>query len=127
MKSRLPLLFTLLHSDLPREVDHFMYVRNEKRETIGFIIIDKGICGWSLCNNSDKMDKPFGIFKALCKFGSKKTLKQTITERDEKLEKWNTVQKTIKPYFYKMSLLIAHLKYVQYVIIERNKKAEADA
>jgi hypothetical protein len=130
-KSRLPKLFVYLYGkedlvnkgikiekileDDGTEVEYgfvnwMIYVRTnnlsgkkgkEKGKPVGVIIINNGYCGWSLCHENDEWNKYLGIYKAICKLGSKKTIKEI---RNNLLIKING--KSIKNLFTTLNYII---------------------
>lgn len=97
-------------------VDRMIYIRDSYRKPIGVIIVNKGYCGWSLCHKNDEWDKLLGIYKAICKLGSKKTLKQVKESLDKRIDK--KLSNNDKDYNIKMGCLFVTLEYIENKIKE---------
>ena len=87
-------------------IDKLVYIRDENNNPIGVIVLHNGYCGWSLCCEKDKWDKSFGIYKAICKLGSKKNIKEISNEVGQ------SISLSTKPYFIKMKRLYLKLREI---------------
>jgi hypothetical protein len=112
------------------KVDHMMYVRDDKNKPIGVIIVNEGVCGWSLCNYKDNWDVMFGLFKAICRLGSKQTIQDVkkhinniIDLNDKKCSRLKENKELNKDhYLIKKSYLYITLENMERFINERKKK-----
>lgn len=101
-----------------KELDWFMYIRDYDNRPIGIIIIDKNKCGYSICNDKDEWDKAFGVFKAIMRLCSQKTLEEV---KDEFLYKLGDEDAYGKQYYWKCALVIDTLLYIE-SIFKRTRK-----
>lgn len=103
-------------------VDKLVYIKRKKK-SIGIVIIHKGYCGWSLCHYRDKWDKNIGIYKAICKLGSKKSLDGVYEEIKNRLY-YMKVNRNEDSGFQKELELFAELTFIKISKLKGKKKNE---
>lgn len=114
----LPKTFTEKYKEFKKTVDWFMYIRDYDNRPIGIIVIDNDKCGYSICNDKDRWDKPFGIFKAIKRLCSNKTLEEVKEDFVYRIGSEDTYS---KQYYYKCALVLNSLLYIE-SIFKRTRK-----
>jgi len=74
---QLPKRFLKKYRDFFLPVAQLRYARNENNQPVGVVLVDnQGYAGYSMVNlkAGDSFDKVKGIYKALCRLGSRNTL-----------------------------------------------------
>lgn len=97
---------------------YMKYVRDEKRNPIGVVIMNSDYnIGWSLCNKKDKWDQSYGIRKAIWRFGQRKGLPEYNKEInvDGQID-GGVIGRRIKPVVEVIKDLIAR------VVVERTRE-----